>query len=650
MQQNRYFLYLLLLIPLLIAGCISDPSIKWIESEVPDNLRDNSIFTHAIDLEKSGQYAEAASLLEQIAVNTEPPLKQEAMLRAVENYLKANDNDSAFRLLQEIGTDNIPHLSFKRRVLLAELAIKGNRPDEALQLLETPPNRGMPPHLLKLYHKNRAEAFRLTGNMLESARDLTQLDLLTNDPEARLEIQLNIIRSLTTYTDSSLELLKPVPPGVFGGWIDLTRAIKKNADDPAKGAIAIQRWKQEFSGHPALPQVLENQVQRVATRYSQTKQIALLLPKTGPYAKAARAIYDGIMAAHNSQPEYQRPIIRIYDNSNSAGTVRLYKRALADGADKVIGPLVKESVAQIAHARSLEVPVLALNIIPTQSSLPENLYQFGLSPEDEAMQLAEKAWVDGHRKAIALTPQGSWGERIFSSFRSRFVSLGGEIVERQVYNVKEHDFSTQIKALLNIDESYERRRSMRNALGRKIEFEPYTRQDANFIFLLAKSSLARQIRPQLQFHHASKMPVYTTSHSYSGKPDPKRDQDLEGVIFPDIPWLILNEGKQPLSRELIQETLASKGSSYGRLYAMGIDSYKMIPHLSRLRSSSRETLDGKTGILSMVEGNQIHRQLVWAEMKKGIPEIIGYAPKLEQKRAYTAPTSSPSRSSDFFSW
>jgi outer membrane PBP1 activator LpoA protein len=266
------------------------------------------------------------------------------------------------------------------------------------------------------------------------------------------------------------------------------------------------------------------------------------------------------------------------------------------------------------------------------------------------MQLAEKAWVDGHTKAIALTPQGNWGERVFSSFKNRFIGLGGEIVERQVYNTNEHDFSVPIKALLNIDESYERRRSMRNALGRKIEFEPYRRQDANFIFLLAKSRLARQIRPQLQFHHASRLPVYTTSHSYSGRPDPKRDQDLEGVVFPDIPWLVLNEGKQPLSRELIQETLATKSASYGRLYAMGIDSYKIIPHLSRLRSSSRETLDGKTGMLSMGAENQIHRQLVWAKMKQGIPEIIGYAPKLEQKRTYTAPSHSPGRSSDFFSW
>lgn len=656
MQQNRYFLFLLLLLFTALIGCVSDPSIKWVESEVPDSLRNNAVFSHALDLEAEGNHAEAALMLERLAQTTRPPVKQEALLRAVENYLQVEDNDSAFRLLQLIGTDNLPRLGLKRRVLLAEVAIKGNSPDEALQLLEQPPERGMPPHLLRRYHKNRAEAFRLTGNMLESARHLTELDLLTQDPAARLDNQRNIVRNLTTYTDSALELLKPNPPGVFGGWIELTRAIRTNTNNPSMGPAAMQEWREEFSSHPALPQLLESQIQSVATGYSRPRQLAILLPKRGPYAKAALALHDGIMSAHNNQPEHERPGIRIYDSSNSSQVIAVYKRALRDGADRVIGPLVKESVTQMARAGSLEVPVLALNRIQTQAPPPDNLYQFGLAPEDEARQVAERAWVDGHTRAIVLTPQGSWGERIFNSFRDRWTNLGGSIVERQTYNTRENDFSIPIRTLLNIDESFQRRRSLRNALGRKIEFVPRRRQDADFIFLLAKTRMARQIRPQLQFHHATKLPVYTTSHSYSGKPAPKKDLDLEGVVFPDIPWLLTSEEDQPLSRIQIEQTLAKKSSSYGRLYAMGIDSYRMMPHLSRLRSSPRETLEGKTGILSIGQNNQIHRQLVWAKMKKGTPEVIGYAPRLEEKRSVSTPISkprtrpSPGQSSDFFSW
>jgi len=516
MQQNRHILFLLLLLVTVVTGCVTEQSVKWDQSEVPDSLRNNPVFSHALDLETEGNYADAALMLERLAQTTRPPLKQEAMLRAVENYLQVEDNESAFRVLQLIGTDNLPQLGLKRRVLLAEVAIKGNRPDEALQLLEQPPERGMPPHLLRRYHKNRAEAFRLTGNMLESARQLAELDLLTQDPAARLDNQLSIVRTLSTYTDSSLELLKPNPPGVFGGWIELTRAIKVNTNNPSMGSVAMRQWREEFSSHPALPQLLDTQVQSVATGYSKPRQLAVLLPKTGPYAKAARALYDGIMSAHNNQPEHDRPAIRIYDSSNSSQIIPIYKRALREGADRVIGPLVKESVLQMARSRSLEVPVLALNRIQAQAPPPDNLYQFGLAPEDEARQVAERAWIDGHTRAVALTPQGSWGERIYKSFRDRWASLGGTIVERQVYDTKKNDFSVPIRSLLNIDESFQRRRSMRNALGRKIEFVPRRRQDAGFLFLLAKTRLARQIRPQLQFHHAAKLPICTTSHSYSG--------------------------------------------------------------------------------------------------------------------------------------
>lgn len=652
MQLNRYFLYLLLLISLLISGCISDPTIKWIESEVPDGLRDNQEFSDALDLETSGNHAEAAQMLERLAQNARPPLKQEAMLRAVENYLQANDNDSAFLLLQQIGTDDMPSLGLKRRLLLAEVVIKGNRPNEALQLLELPPDEGMPTPLIRRYHKNSAGAFRLTGNMLESARHLAELDLLIPDPGERLDNQLKIIRALSTYTDSALELLRPNPPGMFGGWIELARVMKKTTDNPSMGQSYLQKWREEFSSHPALPQLLENQVQRTAVEYSRPKQLAILLPKSGPYASAARAMYDGIVAAYNSQPDHERPRLLLYDSSDQRRLLSTYKRALTEGADMIIGPLVKESVEQIAGAGSLKVPVLALNQIQTHTQPPNNLYQFGLAPEDESRQVAERAWVDGHAKAIVLTPQDEWGERVYNSFRNRWIGMGGKIVERQVYNPVMHDFSVPIQALLNIDESYQRQRSLRNALGRKVEFVPRRRQDADFIFLLAKTTLARQIRPQLQFHHAANLPIYTTSHSYSGIPDPKSDLDLEGIVFPDIPWILADEGEQPLSRSMLQDTLAKNDPGYGRLFAMGIDSYRLMPHLARLQSSSRETLDGKTGILYLDQNNHIHRQLVWAKMKNGNTEIIGYAPRMDETRPSVAPAakSAPGRSSGFFSW
>jgi hypothetical protein len=61
---------------------------------------------------------------------------------------------------------------------------------------------------------------------------------------------------------------------------------------------------------------------------------------------------------------------------------------------------------------------------------------------------------------------------------------------------------------------------------------------------------------------------------------------------------------------------------------MGIDSFRLLPHLGRLQSSTRETIEGKTGNLYLDSIRQVHRQLVWAEMSRGVPKAIGYAPRM----------------------
>jgi hypothetical protein len=272
---------------------------------------------------------------------------------------------------------------------------------------------------------------------------------------------------------------------------------------------------------------------------------------------------------------------------------------------------------------------LALNQIPPQSLPPKNLYQFGLSPEDETQQVAERAWLDGYTRALVIAPQGSWGDRITESFRSRWESLGGFLLESQTYDPKKADLSNPVVTLLDIDESKIRRREIQRILRQNVKFEPRRRQDVDFVFFAAKPRAARQIRPLLQFHRAAELPVYTTSHVYTGNPDAEKDHDLEGLKFPDIPWLLLNEEDNPLSQNALAAVFPNAKLRYQRLYAMGIDSFNLLPHLERLRTSPWETLDGQTGNLYLDNINQIHRRLVWAQIHKGIPKVLGYAPRIE---------------------
>ena len=615
----KYFLTLIILIALI--GCVPTPGIRDTETSSP--LKEK-----AIALEETGEYAAAADLFEQLAQQTNPPADQPLLLRAAENYFQAQDNERAAALLARIDTRTLPGLDFQKRLLVAELALSRNRPDEAMTLL----SEGIPAdtsnELQQRYHTDRAEGFRLTGNLLESARELGELDLLISDMDKQLENQLLIIQTLSALTDTALDLLQPNPPGIQGGWMALARLIKGHTGDTAQIQEQLKAWREKFPSHPAIPGLLEGYFQKLESQYRRPEHLAVLLPKSGPYANAALALRDGFMAAYYQQPIETRPRLVFYDSSNSADTWPLYRQAVDSGADMVIGPLNKEGVSQLARAGELEIPVLALNQVPPESTPPISLYQFGLSPEDEARQVAERAWLDGHTRAIAFTPKGDWGERVLSAFRNRWERLGGTLSEQQHYDAKENDFSGAIQALLNLDESQARRRRLQKILGKKLEFEPRRRDDADFIFLAANPSKARQIRPQFQFHHASDMPIYATSSIYQGSPTPAEDRDLEGIKFPDIPWLLVTDGDSPLSMENLAQILPQSQGAYRRLYAMGIDSFKLLPHLGRLQSSSRETVDGTTGNLYLDSIRQVHRQLVWAEMVKGAPRAIGYAPRM----------------------
>lgn len=632
MQPYRTFLRYLLL-TLLLSGCVSSlPTIEFTRSEPPSSLSSDPLFATAIRLEQNGNLGEAAALFEQLASEAKPPVQQEALLRAAEDYLAAGDADSAYRLLPLIGTDRFPRLNFQKRLLIAEVALKRNQPDQALQLLEQAPRQDLTPDLLRRYYLARAEAFRLTGNLLETARSLSELDLLLADPQQQLQNQKEIIRTLSTYTDSALEMLQPRPPGVFGGWMELARIIKVYPNDPQEGQRRLERWRERFSSHPAMPDLLEGYFQRISSLYRAPAHVAVLLPQSGPYAKPGAAIRHGLMAAYYNQRGGNRPELRFYDSAGGRDIWSLYRQAVAAGAELVIGPLRKETVEQLTSGGSLDTPVLALNQVPSQFFSSRNLYQFALAPEDEGEQAAERAWFDGHTKALALTPASDWGQRVFNAFRSRWEQLGGALLEHQTYDPAQHDFSAPIQELLNLRESKERHASLERVIKTKTEFEPRRRQDAGFIFLAANWELARQLRPQLQFHHAADVPIYTTSHAYSGVSQPKLDVDLEGIRFPDAPWLLIAGEQDASLAKMLPENLFE----YGRLFAMGIDAYRILPHLARLEADEHETLDGKTGILHLDRSGRIHRQLVWAEMKKGTPKVIGYAPRMEQQATGSA--------------
>jgi len=184
------------------------------------------------------------------------------------------------------------------------------------------------------------------------------------------------------------------------------------------------------------------------------------------------------------------------------------------------------------------------------------------------------------------------------------------------------DFSRPIKRALNLDGSMQRHQALQRLLGEKLNFEPRRRQDADGVFLLVFPRQARQIKPQLRFHHAGDLPVYSTSHVYQASANPSIDRDMDGLLFCDIPWVLDREGPWAVQRKQVQTLWPDRGQRYQRLFALGYDAYQVVPWLETLHLPGFARFPGASGILSLDADKQLHRTLEWARFERGLPEKV----------------------------
>lgn len=447
------------------------------------------------------------------------------------------------------------------------------------------------------------------------------------------------------------------------GWYQLAAIGKNNQSNLQKQQNNIDTWKQQWPQHPAqqdLPSDLRFLQQLID---QQPTQVALLLPASGRLEAAGRAIRDGFFASYYAAKNdgASVPAVLTYDTVHTDINT-LYQLAIDDGADMIIGPLSKERVTELYKRDSFPIPVLALNrldpetddnmasasnnidtnaansMINTPNNLSadptrqtksastligkHNFYQFALGVEDEARQAARLAWLQSHRKALVLSPDTDWGQRSANAFIDELQHLGAEYFQHFSYTGN-NDYSTVIQRALSIDDSRARATQIERLLGSNVEFEPRRRHDIDMIFMIAQPTAARQIKPTLDFHYASDIPVYASSHAYNGVVDSKSNRDLNGLIFSSMPWTLSQE--HPEKRTI--EKIINPAPAYHRLYAMGSDSFKLYPRLTQLQQMTGASLYGATGILSVEPNSHLIKRLQsWAVFSlgeaKALPTVV----------------------------
>ena len=632
------------LLAALLAGCATAPPR---EAATPER---------AAALAGRGDHAAAALEYDAVAAVAVGVIGNDYRLLAAQQWLAAGRAAEATAALARLAEPLEAAQATARDLFAAEAALLAGDAARAWSLLgamTTPAADGD----FERFHALRQRTALATGRPLEAIASARARETRVTDPARRTALREELLAQLRRASAQGLAL-DPRSAGrdaVARGWLEAAPLAARAAAAPASSnAAIIAAWKKRYPDHPAGAALAGTNIASAgvsagaATGAAGTTgttgstgttgaapatlppgaHVAALLPLSGRNAAVGAQLRDGLLAAWFAQPAEGRLPLRFYDTvggaEESSPVADRLAAARAAGAVSIIGPLLREDVVAAAGAwpglatdattrgGSGGAPMLlALNFLPAETgTAPAGLHQFGLSPEDEARAIARRAIAAGQRRAVALVPAGDWGQRALRAFREEFEAGGGTLLASRP--VQGRDEGAAIRAVLGIDASRARHQRLQSLLGSSLVFQPRRRGDVDVLFLPGQPAQVRQLRAQLKFESAGDIPFYSTADAWDGR----ADGDLEGMVFPDMPWMIAPAADGVAALRTQAQAAWGDLRGRGRLFALGHDAWLVQEALRTGRlAAGRGEIPGVTGALALDDQRRVRRALSWAEIR-----------------------------------
>ena len=533
------------------------------------------------------------------------------LLSAAEDWLRVDRPEQAAAALAAAAPDPRDFsMTTHAHLLAARLAKIHGRPMEVLTALENLPQPTTPTTSRIQMAELRAWAFLSQDQGAAAARVLTEVAPLLEETEKVRANREALWEALGTVSEADLPALAASTHPILGPWAELMQIQRTYwGKDPGGMDAAVRDWRQRHKIHPVTQDLIETLLTRPPRprlpppsslppplKLMPSGQVALVLPIDGPAARAATAVRDGFLAAWYAAPPQGRPSVTFHPFVRGA-VKAAYHTAVEAGATLIIGPLAREEVQTLIQENDLSRPTLALNYLSEEAEVPERLYQFGLAPKDEARQGAQQAWIDGRTRAFVVTPTGDWGERVQQAFRAQWEAIGGTVLGSIIAETNPEEM---LAALRQTDDHSLPSGTSSNGANRK-----------DFVFLSTPPELAQRLSPLLR---QAGLPVVATSHVLSGT---KQDAELVDLQVVDLPWLVAPDPIAAQLRADLERLWPNDFVTYRRIYALGVDAFRLAGELSHLENESHARVQGVTGSLALDAERRVVRQGAWAKIENG---------------------------------
>ena len=359
---------------------------------------------------------------------------------------------------------------------------------------------------------------------------------------------------------------------------------------------AISQWLRKYRAHPLLKARLTDYEFLTEAALPDDFKVTVLLPLSGDWANAGRAIRDGILFEYQERQTTVGVALTVID-SESLTPEQLIATGQSTDTEFVIGPLQKDKIAILLESQP-RMPVLLLNRIQTNAlPLKSPTYSLSLAVEDDAEstinQIARE--VDQAR-VVVFHSDSPLGVRSAQAIRQQLTVVGGSHAGQFILDDKKPE--TAITQAFGVTDSENRRRELSKTLALRLEHTPRIRQDMSAVVVHTDPKKAQRIRPLLDFYYLDQTLVFLIGAYRDDLPDIV--EDLKNTRVMVTPWDLGTPAKQALASRPLARGV------FGSLVGVGIDAMSMAVQLGFGGSTS---IQGETGFLTLSADSMIHRQL-----------------------------------------